>query len=130
MVKIRKRIAAIAAAAVMGVSMVSGTCMSASAVSYDKYGHINVDAKQSELYNTSGQSRYSQVVHSVYSRSTNARVTYASNKGNTISQGSPLVASKSAYNNSNVYYYFGSGTLYNGNSANTGTYKAYSKTIK
>lgn len=33
MVKMRKRIAAIAAAAVMGVSMVSGTCMSANAAS-------------------------------------------------------------------------------------------------
>jgi hypothetical protein len=130
MKNVKRKIAAIIAAATMGVSIIGGTCMSASATSYDSYGKIVVEATQSALYNTSGQSRYSQVIHNVYNRNTGARVTYASNSGTTISQGSPLIASKSAYNNSNVYYYVGSGTLYNGSSSYTGAFKTYSKTVK
>lgn len=126
MVKIRKRIASIAAAAVMGMSMVSGTCMSASAA----YGYVSITATSGSLYNTSGQSRYGSIKFDVLKEATNTVYKTKSNGAVITSGGSPVTATLTGYTNSNAYDYKATGSLYNGDSINSKVFKKYIRTAK
>jgi hypothetical protein len=115
MKNVKRKIAAIIAAATMGVSIIGGTCMSASAAN----ASLTINSSSATLYNTSGSTRCGTVNFIVINRATGSQVSSASDTGN-ISNGSSRTASKSGYS-VETYRFKASATLYKGTSVNSGT---------
>lgn len=122
MVKIRKRIASIAAAAVMGVSMVSGTCMSASAAQVvSKYGVFDWNVSRAFTTNKTNSARLVSTSFTVYRDNTGAYVTQktASNSGSYGTQAYVSNPNTSVYV-SNGYNFRCRGAIYYSTNSNSG----------
>lgn len=89
---------------------------------------LSANTSGATLTNTSGSSRYGIVNYNIYKRSSDAYVTQAYNEGVLANYGS-IRASKSGYSSS-TYYYYASGSIYNGTNVQSGSYYSLSASNK
>lgn len=116
---LRKRILAVAASAMMGVAMVSGTCMSANAYTTStSYGSFEWNTTYSRTTNTTNNSRRVAAYIMVYRDNTGTYVT-SGGKENIGSYGTYAKATVSSYSRTG-YNFKCSGIVYNSTNSNSG----------
>lgn len=114
--RFKKRILAVAASAMMGVAMVSGTCMSANAAT----GKITAGNGYGTLTNNTSSSRYASIRLQVIDRSTGSTARRTGNEG-VISGYASISTSASGYSAVN-YRFYTYGSLFTSTSSKSSVY--------